>query len=306
MKGMLRILIVFLLNRKRSKSIQTVKTLVRQFGEWSRIKRAMFNISRNVRRLQKAARDFLALKRHRCDLIAKDWERIEDGHLVKFYKMYAELIVKEANEKAETRKGSKPGVFNTINRGGLGSRIDWKQFRIPAEQRIRMIGRFYMATLRRHVLGRENLARVFQQHLDSEKDMMDFLKSIGADVSTSQAETSSLRVVRLPPLMWRPAEAVVLNMIALAAQDLQLANVLPFRDHAYSKEIKGNKMFRGSGQALRLLRQQLLSSRMDPEIVAPVVQEVDHVGADNDHETSRDIDDILDNFMPQFQNGLDV
>lgn len=322
LRGVTKLLLVWLVHVKRTRRIETVKGVLTQFGEWSRVKHAMIKLSNDVRKLQRAARAFLALKRQRCDLILADWKRVEDEHLVKYFKLYTELVVEDAHRTAEGRRPflksrinpEEADIFETIQKEfGLDSHkgtggdhslamrtVDWKPFKIPRAPRKHMVSRYYMVQLRRHVLGRTNVMDVFRKALERQKDMVHFLQSLGADVTNSESlDTDEVLLIKAPAFVWRPSEDVMLNLIALAAQDLMLAAVLPFRDHGSRKDIKGNTMFRGNDQALQHLRQGMFSVHGDMKAITQVTQE--EAQAPKKSAAQHDMDDIFDSFVPKYR-----
>jgi hypothetical protein len=302
---------------KRRNAALMVQSVMRQLGEWSRVKLTMKLVIKDVRKIQGYCRGFLELKHHRCELIQKDWQRFEDVHLSKFYKMYQELIVAEAHQKAQDQRSRRPSragdIFDT-SRSVKAPAINWKQFRIPPVYRKQVVGRFYMARLRRHVRAKANVVELFRSALERQRDMVKFLSSFGADTSNIGIGSTDEGIVRNAAaapsssrFLWRPTEEEVLNMIALAVQDLQCACVLPFRDHASRKDIKGNVMFRGDDQKLSLIRSQLLSSRVDNRMsIMPTAGEVEDVNAVNEYSSEpNDIDEVFDRFVPHYQTQLD-
>merc|ERR1719162_1449629 len=133
----------------------------------------MFNVAQSVRKIQVAFRQFSVTKYERCGLITQEWIRIEDSHLVKFYKFYAELVCAEEQQKVALQnfsyvknrnRAGAVDIFSTMQKEmGLDSHknvagshslaettVDWKQFRIPELERITMVERYYGVQLRRH------------------------------------------------------------------------------------------------------------------------------------------------------------
>merc|ERR1719149_617191 len=97
-------IMAYLVQVKSDKYQVVVKNFLGQLGEWSRMKHAMRKFFNGIILLQRTCRGFIALKRQRCHSIMAAWVHTEDHHLVDFYKMYAEIIVEEANKKASEHK----------------------------------------------------------------------------------------------------------------------------------------------------------------------------------------------------------
>jgi hypothetical protein len=328
LRGVVNVFMVYLLQLKRTRAIAIVHDVISQFGEATRVRFAMQKMLSDVKKLQRAARNFLGLKHHRLQVITTEWKEREHAHLIKFYRYYAELVVEEAKaqaNKARHRTFARKDVANQQDlydmiqhETGLDSHrtagshsladntIDWKPYRIPAAERRSRISKYYMVQLRRHVRSKANMEGVVKKELAEELDMVKFLASFGADVSHHlreiefQSESKKQADAAAHAIRWwHPSEQTILNLIALAARDLLLANILPFRDHPSRKHLKENAMYCGNDDALRVLEQHMFCPRGDIQAMMPVIQEVDEDAAFDKPMNS--IDDVYEKFLPRSQ-----
>jgi len=332
-KGVVKFLMSFFLHRRRTKYIDAVKFVLGQLGEWTRVKHSMCNLVNNVVKIQRNFRAFMVVKRERCDLIAKEWTRIEENHLASFFKLYTELIVDEEMQKTAAKNFSyvkskrrasmsfqQGNIFGQIqNELGLDSHknvagghslaestVDWTPFRIPEAERSTMIGRYYMAQLRRHSRGKANILELFQNALKMKREAVNFLKFFGEDVELSQGKMEERAPTPRPQVpekvhqYWFPSEETVLDMIALSVDQLTKANILPFRDHAARKAgLKGNTFWRGNESTLQKLWQQMFSRRGDIKATAPT----ELVPSPKHSKSLKNMDDVFDTFTPRYKDN---
>jgi len=249
--------------QKKRNAIQKVKTIAYAIGEWTRLRHGMATLMGNIKVLQRGARQFLALKRKRCEIMSKEWQQIEDKHLEKYFKHLAEKTIKEEalraaelkagaegkgtiKHKMAIAKASTDSKQNMINKL-MKENIDWKMYRIPPKERRTVLSRYYMAQLRKKVLDCQHIMRVVSDLVQFHKNTLGFLKEFGADEGTAQ-DLKSLATAQKkghrPAEFWQINEDICLDLIAFAAHGMPDAD--PWRSHPAMREINGmdNPMFR--------------------------------------------------------------
>ncbi|CAJ1327567.1 unnamed protein product, partial [Effrenium voratum] len=174
--------------RRLNTSANICIMVLRQMGEWSRIRSAMKGFVDNVTLLQRWCKRFLTVKRRRCTLLEKDWERYEDFHLQNFFRHKAHAIIQEQKELAasETAAGKrqpykgltsgkakrdKQAFLNLLEAGVEGGEIsiDFRAYKIPPAERRAIVNRWYMVTLRTHVRSEQTIAMTIKEMLAAER-----------------------------------------------------------------------------------------------------------------------------------------
>merc|ERR1712061_84165 len=150
---------------RRKKAIAIVKIWLRHIGEWTRIKAACKRLVRSVTTLQRLYRAWLVHKRKNCEVIGKTWQRVEDEHLMQYFKVFAKRIAHEIRTAEEKGPGSSNSAFkkqksNSMIQGGkkkanlnpekfIEDNLNWKAYRIPVDVRKRAINTYYLKQLRK-------------------------------------------------------------------------------------------------------------------------------------------------------------
>jgi len=254
---------IWLLNlvRSRTKSTEIIKVVLSEIGEHTRMKVAMFKVIASVRMLQQKCREFIAIKRKRCEIMTKQWQKIEDHNLAYFFSTYAVKVMQDNKTSKsgigppDSKSKRKKEDFLDKLQDGLkdGSlAIDWRAFRIPVKERQKVISRYYMAQLRKRVHLETGLVDCVATLVKKHRDLVGFLRSFGATedpgmclFGESDAQPGGPRSNTPPPVkppFYSLSEENCLNLIALAAH--ALAHVKPFEDHPACKDLPWNVMYR--------------------------------------------------------------
>eukprot|EP00927_Polykrikos_kofoidii_P039488 TRINITY_DN33857_c0_g1_i1.p1 TRINITY_DN33857_c0_g1~~TRINITY_DN33857_c0_g1_i1.p1 ORF type:complete len:925 (-),score=174.12 TRINITY_DN33857_c0_g1_i1:38-2812(-) len=249
-RAAVKVIMLFFRKRRLAQSTEIIKAVLRQLGEWARIKSAMRRMMRSVSRLQQSYRAFLALKRKRCDSMQREWQRVEDHHLAVYFKLYSQKILVEradimtgahrkrgtiATQEVKEHQHIYKQLQETSSQNLL---IDWRQYRIPVRERKIVIGKWYMMQLKKHVRLQQSLINAVMKAVDSERELMRFLRSFGAVDEIRVAEVSMPVEHESPPPFYTFTEDTLLKLIALSAQ--ALADVDPFQEHPANKDLPPN------------------------------------------------------------------
>ncbi|CAE7304598.1 STK33, partial [Symbiodinium sp. CCMP2456] len=188
-KALTQWLLLWFRRRRLHTSANICVMVLRQMGEWSRIRSAMKGFVDNVTLLQRWCKRFLTVKRRRCGLCEKEWERFEDFHLSHFFRNKAQAIIQEQKELAATEamggqgkrqykgiqsgkaKRDKQAFLNLLEAGVEGGEIsiDFRAYKIPPAERRAIINRWYMVTLRNHVRSEQTIALTIKEMLAAER-----------------------------------------------------------------------------------------------------------------------------------------
>jgi len=231
--------------RKKDLSAELVKMLLKQAGEFARLRRAVKMYITSVKLIQRSTRAFLQAKKKRCQVMDKEWVKVEEHHLAVFFRHQAAMIVKdqkdmmaEAQGAWQVRKAKEKAVFLQMMQAGVEGgniAIDTGSQKIPVKERRAVIGRYYNYALRRHVRNSKLLIDTVMDTLKARKDLHRFLQSLGAD----ENPTSLLGDVSTTPTADFPynhlPEDMILNLISRCAQ--ALAHVSTFQDHPANQAI---------------------------------------------------------------------
>jgi len=265
--------------RKVEKATRVVQAVLIQLGEWARMKKAVKQMARSVQMLQKASRSFLVLKRKRCNQMEKDWNKIEDQHLSDYFRMCAKKLIQEHKELTEgismtkeiKRSKAKSEAYKLkqemkqemismmeASLAGGDIEIDWRSYRLPPTLKQAIIKRYYMVQLAKHVRCRSDFIDVVKSSILAEKEIIQFLKSLGAETLDSKdfyknalqnLEDAALKVEK--PSFKIISEDTVMMLLALAVQTLADARIEPFQDHPANLDLPSNhprNSENGSGQ----------------------------------------------------------
>mmetsp|Transcript_73410 Transcript_73410/g.129530 ORF Transcript_73410/g.129530 Transcript_73410/m.129530 type:complete len:871 (-) Transcript_73410:101-2713(-) len=257
-KALVQWLKVFSRTKKRHRSMHIVQVILKDLGEWARVKIAMRRVVAGVRSIQAISREFLALKMERCRRISEDWQRIENRCLEKFFKKYSQQLIKEqliqaeenpranANVKArQEQRGFYEELMNAVKDGQFA--IDWKKFVIPPDVRAKVISGYYMGLLRTKVRTTGDLLKTTKIVLAKHRELVGFLQQFGGKMESGegstflgQNENANIR----QRSFWEVSEDTMLHLIALSAQILRATGTEPFADHPAHKDLPGNFMYR--------------------------------------------------------------
>jgi len=324
--------------RKKRKAIAIASTVIEAIGEWARVRQMMTRLTNNVKILQRAARQFLALKRKRCDLMSKEWQRVEDSHLeVHMNKLAKKTIQDEKNKAVEAKAGPEGSIKqkmamqkNNANKDSkliekmMLNNVHWIQYRIPSQDRKAVLSRFYMVHMKKKIVQTQNLIAVVHDIVQMHKDTLGFLKEFGA--SETQGNDLKPMATRIdghrerPSEFWVLSEDTALDLIAFAAQRMPKTD--PWRDHPANREISGmdNPMYRPRLKAHKSGKAHDILGMMGEKRPGPVEDKratlrksTVHITAlsiaDDGEELSKDdkpadIGDLWDSFTPRLRENV--
>jgi len=197
-KAVTQWLLIWFRFRRLHTSADVCVMVLRQMGEWSRIRSAMKGFVDNVTLLQHWCKRFLQVKRRRCGQCEKEWERVEDFHLSHFFRHKAQAIIQEQKELEKSEAGAhgkrqykglqsgkqkrdKQAFLNLLEQGVEGGEIsiDYRAYKIPPEERRSIINRWYMVTLRNHVRSEQTIALTIKEMLAAERELERFVNTFG-------------------------------------------------------------------------------------------------------------------------------
>lgn len=251
--GTIRVLLLWFFHARMSSSAGIVKRWIWQLGEWARIKNAVHRTIRAVKVLQRHCRFFLSTKGRRCDVINKDWQRVEDNFLSSFFKQYAYYALEEHASRARgaaatsdhdtlwpvpavvsrRRKGAKTYTREETDQLVSGSK-NWQLYRIPLKERKALINHYYNVKLKKHLQHREALLSTVQQNVHYQRELVTFLKEFGADDRRNSLQMPAMLLKELAlPSFWECSEDLLVDLISVAAEALK--TVRPFPDHPLNK-----------------------------------------------------------------------
>jgi len=269
---MLRALIL-----RRRTAIGLVKNFLAELGEWARMRSSIKRLMSSIKVLQKTCKNYQATKRQRCEVMQRQWERVEDQELTKYFRMYSQRIAREMREQitpASPSQGSKHSPNQSGQTGGRARQnsklsagffsdrrkeflqmvefniengklnIDWRAYKIPEKDRWATITCFYTMQLKKHVRSKSSFLAAVKARVDNEKEMIHFLKMFGANETQVREFRNSAVSEVTPPDFWQMSDETVKELIALAAQDL--VNEKPFQEHPCNKDLPPDKTARSN------------------------------------------------------------
>jgi len=246
--------------QKRHRSSDVLYSVLKQMGEWARIKTAMQNIFESVKTIQRGYREFLKSKVKRCGASEKDWNRLEDYYLSQFFKGAAKQVVQAAKEeigvanktKAQSKmltkaKQERQETLNMLEafvaQGDVA--IDWRAYKIPAVVRKTIIHRWYITNLRKWIRAQAHLVASFKESMHNEKELMKFLNTFGVDDKQKRlgtdfggrGKTAAHSDDKAKTIPWyQMPEELIFKAIALSAQAMEHDEL--FRDHPANRELQ--------------------------------------------------------------------
>lgn len=260
---------------RRADAIEVVKALIKQCGEWARVRRAMRRLVESVAMLQTRARQFLFLKRKRVDEMGKTWQRVEEDFLGRYFKDSMKKIMQDKAEEIAglQKKGGEPltprraqtkkARVSTLSKKSRQAhdfyekmsndlenetlQFDISGFKIPPKKRRAVISRWYMDVLQRHVKTQQMLLTTVQNAIRSERELADFLKSLGAeddqvafDHTLVAKSTAHLTVQGNVAPFYNFTEELALKLICETAKSMQ--DEPPFENHPANKDLAEQRM----------------------------------------------------------------
>lgn len=242
-----------LLFRKQrlDRSVDTCLVLLRQLGEWVRIRGALKQFMNNVKTIQSTVREYLAMKRRRCHVIEKEWCRIEDMHLSAHAQFRAQKAMQEKEKTSKVK--SKRRILQAALEASVSSKwklvVDFSSQRIPVAERRAVIAAYHKKAIKHHMyIGKTFLQLVFDA-LRARRELDNFLNQFHYGGATkSVVESLEIRKEDLITAnekdsselsYWQMPEAVILKLVACCAQGL--GHVGSFKEHPANQAIPDSK-----------------------------------------------------------------
>merc|ERR1719277_569478 len=125
LRGVVNVLLFFLLRRRCISSVELVKLFLRQLGEADRIKYSMHRLTRKLRMINSCCRTYVKRRRKRLANMNQTWQEVEDRHLSDHFQSLAIQLTEETDTKRS--EVGKDGLMLLA--------LDWKRFRIPQRER---------------------------------------------------------------------------------------------------------------------------------------------------------------------------
>lgn len=242
LRGVVNVLLWYLLMQRYSRSIERVKAFLRQLGEADRIKFGMHQLTIKLRMINRCCRTYVQKRRKRLAIMNQTWQEVEDRHLGECFQVMAKQLLEDFAPQE----------------GSVISASDWTKFRIPAGERSAVLERFYISQL----LKRINTERFYTR--SSPVEAMDgfSIRSSPVQSATDGSEKDADEMVMEPTIrrktimvepallslqtseeqaFWMIGEETVLDLIALSAQ--ALSGCEPFRIHPALWKAGGEKSY---------------------------------------------------------------
>lgn len=279
-KAAAKVLALFASVLRKRDHVELVKRILRQLGEWARLRRSVRRLMDSVMMLQTTCRQYLEYKRRRCEQMQREWTKWEDNHLSNYFRSVTQKMIKEMKAQTKSmgdqvtatrslrRSSARPrqsvaglqvgkGDFIQMIEAGVDSgnlQIDWRSFRIPARDRWATINAYYVARLKKHVRCQGSFLTAVKAQVESEKEMVHFLQCFGANertVKDFQRTVLTQEDKVKPTPFWHLSEEMVLKLIAITAQSLAAEKA--FADHPANKDVEPwlRTALPGDGEAIR-------------------------------------------------------
>jgi len=313
-----------------------MKSFCVSLGEWTRVRKSMYDLKSNVKALQRACRYFLAAKRKRCEMMSKEWQQVEDAYLSTHFTALADKAIEEEKmREVEKKAGPEGSIKHQRAKKKMHSQqlsceitqlkkdqVDWKMYRLPAEERRATISRYYMVQLKKKIRQKRNLFDVVRGVVKLHHETLGFLKEFGADESQAldlkSIATSHVGFNRRQhhhPDFWHLTEESTLDLIAFTAHksknDRQGEH---WHNHPANVEISGmpNPMYRPKVKALSGKGNDFLSM-MGDEKPGSIAQRRRNTVTRMQPETEEkkttypvDLDELWRNFTPRLREDANT
>ncbi|CAE7394558.1 STK33, partial [Symbiodinium pilosum] len=246
--------------RRRLAAADKCLALLRQIGEWVRMRSTMKKFVAHVKSIQQTIRSYLAMKRKRCHLIEKEWCRIEDLNLSVHAQYKAHLAMQEKNANGNNRESS-PGklrakrrVLQAVMQASVSNKwktvVDISTQRIPVAERRAIIASYHRRAIRRHMHIGKTFLQVVWDALRASRELDQFLNQFHYD-SSGSLEREKFKFLEVKKedihieyqdqdlLYWQMSEAVIIQLVACSAQALVHAS--NFKEHPANQAIPVEK-----------------------------------------------------------------
>eukprot|EP00933_Yihiella_yeosuensis_P037822 TRINITY_DN31815_c0_g1_i1.p1 TRINITY_DN31815_c0_g1~~TRINITY_DN31815_c0_g1_i1.p1 ORF type:complete len:897 (-),score=182.05 TRINITY_DN31815_c0_g1_i1:320-3010(-) len=323
--------------RKRRRSSEAISSFLRKLQDWTELRGAMKNLIGSVKLIQRWVRYFLNLKRKRCAMLQKDWEKLEDHHLFHFAVKFAQHLLPGGGGSGggddnmnSSSKGKKRGKGKDDKKNQLElplmqpveeeKGVEWTQLRIPMAEKKAICTKYYGKQLRKHVRSSQGFVKVIEAVLADERELSKFLKTMGAERTTEDVrgfvhnpQVEAEGNVKLA--YWQMSEELLTCLIAQSAQAMK--GFEHFEEHPANKDVMVCKDGRSAEyvpggdpgefalQILKLSDRPLLYAgcfgKKERLTRSQLEGDVNHVTFDDDAVESYDIEDIFKQFTPRLK-----
>eukprot|EP00913_Durusdinium_trenchii_P002040 g1884.t1 len=205
--------------RRRDLSADICLVLLKQLGEWVRIRGALKQFINNVKIIQRTIREYLALKRRRCHIIEREWCRIEDGpHSCC---LFVCLCTATAMQETDTGKvKTKRRVLQAALEATVSSKwkllVDFTSYRIPVAERRAIISTYYKKAIKRHMYIGKTFLQLVLDALRAGRELDNFLNQFHYEndrKSAVEPRHSILEVVGFMEQSWQSEPVSVIQWI---------------------------------------------------------------------------------------------
>lgn len=236
--------------RRRDLSADICLVLLKQLGEWVRIRGALKQFINNVKIIQRTIREYLALKRRRCHIIEREWCRIEDLHLSTFARARAATAMQETDTgKVKTKRRVLQAALEATVSSKWKLLVDFTSYRIPVAERRAIISTYYKKAIKRHMYIGKTFLQLVLDALRAGRELDNFLNQFHYEndrksaVESFQIKKEDLitdhRQDSSEALFWQMTEATIVKLIACCAQVLAKLDV--YKDHPANQAIPDDK-----------------------------------------------------------------
>jgi len=112
-RSVAKVLVLYFHILRRNQAMDLVLGLLRELGEWVRVKRTIHRFIGSVISIQRFCRLFILNKRRRCEWLSKEWQRVEDLHLASYFKLYSQEVLSEMKGLQHRSHSLKDGPGNS-------------------------------------------------------------------------------------------------------------------------------------------------------------------------------------------------
>lgn len=300
--------------RRRNDSVELITRFVAQLGEWVRLRQSVHRITKAVSCLQNSTRSFCRRKKRFTERMDKAWQKIEDLHLSEHFRKLGQAALRDKQEPRPESQSQQVLPRTQARRANIAidrtrqlctsqqGKLNWKQFRIPLENRHFVIVRWYCVQLRQHVRAQLTWQESLRQAQEQLDDFNKYMLSVGGTEVVAPTDSSKALVEKSVSLQefLSASPDDLLGMIAVAAH--QLRDQEPFKDHPMNKTMSKEKQAEvtalqdklslgpNKNRAARTL-QRAVSKLAGARLVATASAK--QVG-------SMDVDELWRQFTPQF------
>ena len=236
--------------RRLDRSVDACLVLLRQLGEWVRIRGAVKEFVNHVKSIQRVVREYFTMKRRRCHVIEKEWCRLEDMHLA----THAKYLAQKAMQEDKTSKvKAKRRILQAALEASVSNKwklvVDFSSQRIPLAERRALIAAYHKRAIKHHLCIGKTFLQLVSDAMLARRELDNFLNHFHYGGGTkSVVESMEIRKEDLVTSYekesselsyWQMPEAVILKLVACCAQTL--GHVSSFKEHPANQAIPSSK-----------------------------------------------------------------